>query len=147
MRRFYARIELCGAGAQRPSLANFDFLKLVDLAHQRVISSARATNASLYDSIVAHFQSAGLRPNFVYKPCRRRPELRRSNRDQDVVAGAINLFTSSPQTVKYRFINDVEPMSVQMFSRLKERASLIFYFVEIVTVEACRLRALSLILR
>jgi hypothetical protein len=49
-----------------------------------------------------------------------------------------NLFRSSPQTIKYRFINDVEPMSVQMFSRLKERDSLIFYFVEVVTVEACR---------
>ncbi|EUC12071.1 hypothetical protein [Paraburkholderia hospita] len=53
-------------------LANVDFLNLVDLVHQRVITSARA----LYDSIVAHLQIAGPRPNFVYKPCRRRPELR-----------------------------------------------------------------------
>ncbi|EUC12070.1 hypothetical protein PMI06_008849 [Burkholderia sp. BT03] len=50
----------------------------------------------------------------------------------------MNLLTSSSQTVKYRFINDVEPLPVQMFSRLKERDSLIFDFVEIVTEEACR---------
>jgi hypothetical protein len=61
-----------------------------------------------------------------------------------VVTGAINLFRSSPQTIKYRFINDVEPMSVQMFSRLKERDLLIFDFIEMVTEEACRWRALSL---
>lgn len=45
------------------------------------------------------------------------------------MTGTINLFTSLPQTIKYRFINDIEPMSLQMFSRLKERDSLIFDFV------------------
>jgi len=35
-------------------------------------------------------------------------------------------------------------MSVQMFSRLKERDLLIFDFIEMVTEEACRWRALSL---
>jgi hypothetical protein len=35
-------------------------------------------------------------------------------------------------------------MSLQMFSRLKERDSLIFDFVEMVTEETCRLRALNL---
>jgi hypothetical protein len=38
----------------------------------------------------------------------------------------------------------MEPMSVQMFSRLEERDSLIFDFGEIVAEEACRLRALNL---
>jgi hypothetical protein len=32
----------------------------------------------------------------------------------------------------------MKPMSVQMFSRLKERDSLILDFVELVTEEACR---------
>jgi hypothetical protein len=60
------------------------------------------------------------------------------------LTGTINLFTSLPQTIKCRFINDIEPMSLQMFSRLKERDSLSFDFVEMVTEETCRLRALNL---
>jgi hypothetical protein len=56
----------------------------------------------------------------------------------EVVTGAIYPFTSFRQTIKYRLINDMEPMSVQMSSRLKERDSLIFDFVEMVTGEAYR---------
>jgi hypothetical protein len=37
----------------------------------------------------------------------------------------------------------MEPMSVQLLLRLKERDSLIFDFVEMVTEEACRGRALN----
>jgi DNA-binding transcriptional LysR family regulator len=48
-------------------LANVDCLNLVDLVHERLITSARGANAPLDDSIVAHSKGAGLRPNFVYE--------------------------------------------------------------------------------
>jgi DNA-binding transcriptional LysR family regulator len=57
-------------------LANIDCLNLVDLVHERLIGSARGANAPFDDSIVAHFQSAGLRANFVYETFPGRPELR-----------------------------------------------------------------------
>lgn len=119
-------------------LTNVDCLNRVDLVHERVITSARAANALPYDSIVPHFRSVGLRPNFVYETLQAQAGTTLIQQGPGVVTGAINLFTSSPQTVKYRFINDVEPMSVQMFSCLKERDSLIFDFVEMATEEACR---------
>ena len=86
-------------------LANVDCLNLVDLVHERLITSARAANAPLYDSIVAHFQSAGLRPNFVYETLQAQAGTTLIEQGLGLVTGAINLFTSLPQTIKYRFIN------------------------------------------
>jgi hypothetical protein len=94
--------------------------------------------------VVAHFKSAGLSLNFVYEALQAQAGTTLIEQGLAVVTGAINLFTSLPQTIKYRFINGIEPMSVQMFSRLKERDSLIFDFVEMVTEEACRWRPLNL---
>ena len=125
-------------------LANLDCLNLVDLVHERLIASARAANAPLYDSMAAHFQSAGLGPNFVYETLQAQAGTTLIEQGLGVLNSAINLFTSLPQTIKCRFINDMEPMSVQMFSRLKERDSLIFDFVEMITKEVCRWRALNL---
>jgi DNA-binding transcriptional LysR family regulator len=85
--------------------ANVDCLNLVDLVHERLITSTRAANAPLDDSIVAHFQSAGFRPNFVYETLQAQPGTTLIEQGPGVVTGAINLFTSLPQTIKYRFIN------------------------------------------
>ena len=94
--------------------------------------------------MAAHFQSAGLGPNFVYETLQAQAGTTLIEQGLGVLNSAINLFTSLPQTIKSRFINDMEPMSVQMFSRLKECDSPIFDFVEMVTEEACRWRALNL---
>lgn len=125
-------------------LANVECLNLVDLVHERLITSARAVNAPFYDSMVARFQQAGFTPNFVCEALQAQAGTTLTEQRLEVVTGAINLFTSLPQTIRYRFINDMEPMSVQTFSRLKERYSLTFDFVEMVTEEACRGRALNL---
>jgi DNA-binding transcriptional LysR family regulator len=85
--------------------ANVDCLNLVDLVHERLITSTRAANAPLDDSIVAHFQSAGFRPNFVCETLQARAGTTLIEQGPGVVTGAINLFTSLPQKIKYRFIN------------------------------------------
>jgi hypothetical protein len=55
--------------------------------------------------MAAHFQSAGLGPNFVYETLQAQAGTTLIEQGPGVVTGAINLFTSLPQTIKYRFIN------------------------------------------
>jgi DNA-binding transcriptional LysR family regulator len=95
-------------------LANVDRLHLCDLAQERLIGSARAVNAPLYDSMVAQFQQAGFTPNFIYETTQIQVGVALIEQGLGAMIGTTYLFSSLPKTLHYRRINDLEPVTVQM---------------------------------
>ena len=117
-------------------LANVDSLNLCDLAQERLIGSARAVNAPLYDSMVARFQQAGFTPNFIYETTQVQVGVRLIEQGLGAMIGTTYLFSSLPKTLHYRQINGLEPVTVQMLSRTNERNSLILDFLDLAAEEA-----------
>lgn len=117
-------------------LANVDCLNLCDLAQERLIGSARAVNAPLYDSIVARFQQAGFTPNFIYETTQVQVGVTLIEQGLGAMIGTTYLFSSLPKTLHYRQINGLEPVTVQMLSRTSERNSLILDFLDLAAEEA-----------
>jgi DNA-binding transcriptional LysR family regulator len=117
-------------------LANVDCLNLCDLAQERLIGSARAVNAPLYDSMVAQFQRAGFTPNFIYKTTQVQVGVTLVEQGLGAMIGTTYLFSSLPKTLRYRQINGLKPVTVQMLSRTNERNSLILDFLDLAAEEA-----------
>jgi DNA-binding transcriptional LysR family regulator len=117
-------------------LANVDCLNLCDLAQERLIGSARAVNAPLYDSIVAQCQQAGFTPNFIYETTQVQVGVRLIEQGLGAMIGTTYLFSSLPKNLHYRRINGLEPVMVQMLSRSNERNSLILDFLDLAAEEA-----------
>jgi DNA-binding transcriptional LysR family regulator len=117
-------------------LANVDGLNLCDLARERLIVSARAVNAPLYDALVAHCQQAGFKPNFVYETTQAQVGITLVEQGLGAMIGTTYVFSSLPKTLHYRLINGLEPTTVQMLSRADERDSLILDFIELAAEEA-----------
>jgi DNA-binding transcriptional LysR family regulator len=117
-------------------LANVDRLHLCDLAQERLIGSARAVNAPLYDSMVAQFQQAGFTPNFIYETTQIQVGVALIEQGLGAMIGTTYLFSSLPKTLHYRRINDLEPVTVQMLSRTNERNPLILDFLDLADEEA-----------
>ncbi|MCX4173885.1 MULTISPECIES: LysR substrate-binding domain-containing protein [Paraburkholderia] len=117
-------------------LANVDCLNLCDLAQERLIGSARAVNAPLYDSMVAQFQQAGFTPNFIYETTQVQVGVTLIEQGLGAMIGTTYLFSSLPKTLRYRQINGLEPVTVQMLSRTNERNSLILDFLDLAAEEA-----------
>jgi DNA-binding transcriptional LysR family regulator len=117
-------------------LASVDSLNLCDLARERLIVSARAVNAPLYDSIVAHCAQAGFKPNFVYETTQAQMGITLVEQGMGVMIGTTYVFSALPKTLHYRLINGLEPITVQMHSRADEHDSLILDFIELAAEEA-----------
>ncbi len=124
-------------------LASVPCLSLSDLAHERLIVSARAANGPFYNTIIAHCQSAGFSPKIVYETSQAQVGISLVEQGLGVMLDTTHVFTSLPQALRFRFINGMEPVTVQMFYRLNERDSLILDFIELVTEEARRLHTMT----
>ncbi len=122
-------------------LANVDCLNLCDLAQERLIVSARAVNAPLYDSIVERCQQAGFKPNFVYETTQAQVGITLVEQGLGAMIGTTYVFSSLPNSLHYRLINGLDPITVQMLARANERNSLILDFLELAAEEARCLQA------
>jgi DNA-binding transcriptional LysR family regulator len=121
-------------------LANVNYVDVCDLACERLIVAARIVNAPVYDSIVSHFHSAGIKPNFVYETLQAQVGIGLVEHGFGVMIGTTYMFVPPPQSLHYRLINDMASITVQMYSRTNERDSLILDFMELTVEEARRVQ-------
>jgi DNA-binding transcriptional LysR family regulator len=119
-------------------LAGLKSLQLEDLASERIIVPARAVNAPLYDSVVAHCRASGFTPNFVYETMQAQVGITLVEQGLGVMLGAAYVFSSLPPGLVYRPIEGLDSLTVQMFTRADESATLVLDLIFVAAEEARR---------
>lgn len=118
--------------AARPSL------RLADLAGERLVMFERGVNASLYDFLLAACRAKGVDPDIVYATAQSQVGIALASQGLGTMLGLSYIFTTLPAGLVWRVIDDLEPLTVHVFSRIDEGSQLVRDFIDLAAEEAMR---------
>jgi DNA-binding transcriptional LysR family regulator len=113
-------------------------LRIEELAGERLIIPARAVNEPLYDSLLAHFAKANIKPNIVYETTQSQVGTALVEQGLGSLLGADYVFASVPESLVHCPVDGFDPLGVQIFFREHERSPLVLDFIELAVEEARR---------
>jgi DNA-binding transcriptional LysR family regulator len=116
-------------------------LHVNELAAERLIVPARSVNEPLYDSLLARFASAGVRPNIVYETTQSQVGMTLVDQGLGSMLSAAYVFASVPESLVYCPLDGLDPLTVKVFFREGESNPLVLDFVELAIEEARRAQA------
>jgi DNA-binding transcriptional LysR family regulator len=113
-------------------------LRIEELAGERLIVPARAVNEPLYDSLLANFTGANVKPNIVYETTQSQVGIALVDQGLGSLLGAGYVFTSVPESLVHCPVDGFDPLAMQIFFREHERSPLVLDFIELAIEEARR---------
>jgi DNA-binding transcriptional LysR family regulator len=122
-------------------------LRIEELAGERLIVPARAVNGPLYDSLLAHFADANVKPNIVYETTQSQVGIALVDQGLGSLLGASYVFASVPESLSHSPVDGFDPLAVQIFFREHERSPLVLDFIELAIEEARRTQVRRLVRR
>jgi DNA-binding transcriptional LysR family regulator len=119
-------------------LAALPQLKVEHLRGERLIFFERPMIPQLYDGMVAACRNAGFAPDFVYETRQAQVGVSMVGQGVGVMLAAAYVFGPLPAGLTLRPLADMEPLTVQLFSRADESDPLIHEFMAAAAEEARR---------
>jgi DNA-binding transcriptional LysR family regulator len=113
-------------------------LRIEELSGERLIVPARAVNEPLYDSVLAHFAGAHVKPNIVYETAQSQVGIALVDQGLGSLLGAAYVFASVPESLVHCPVDGFDPLAVKIFFREHERSPLVLDFIELAIEEARR---------
>jgi DNA-binding transcriptional LysR family regulator len=113
-------------------------LRIEELAGERLIVPARAVNEPLYDSVLARFAGANVKPTIVYETTQSQVGIALVDQGLGSLLSAAYVFASVPDSLAHCPVDGFEPLAVEIFFREHERSPLVLDFIELAIEEARR---------
>ena len=119
-------------------LAQAEVIHLADLMDENLIIFSRNINEPLYDTVLASFQRAKVKPNFVYETTQAQIGLRIVKDGGGLMLGADYVLREKHDGIVYIPIEGLPDLNVHIFWREQESSGLVLDFVEFLTESAQR---------
>jgi hypothetical protein len=103
--------------------------RIDELALEQLIVPARAAHEPLYESVLACFTDAHVKPNIIYGTTQSQVGISLADRGLGS-AGAAYVFASTPQSLVYSPVDGFDPLPADMLSRQGERHPLVPDLIE-----------------
>ncbi|MEM5299724.1 LysR substrate-binding domain-containing protein [Burkholderia sp. JPY481] len=123
--------------AQRPGV------RIDELGGERLIIPARSVNEPLYDSVLARFAGASIKPNIVYETTQSQVGITLVEQGLGSLLSAAYVLASIPSSLVYCPVDGFDPLVVDIFYREDQRNPLVLDFIELATEEARRMQISS----
>jgi DNA-binding transcriptional LysR family regulator len=119
-------------------LASRQSLRLAELAGERLVMFERNVNATLHDFLLGACRAQGFAPDIVYATAQSQVGIALASQGLGTMLGLSYLFNALPAGLVWRVIDDLEPLTVHVFSRAGEDSQLVRDFIDLAAEEAMR---------